>query len=396
MLRTLRSVYELSLPITMFHESRIAGVMATLSFGCSANVDIFSKILKDLNQGVNEDDIVEIIILLISKTSDEDLTTNNDTKVGWNLEVIVNVLATECHGIHWRVVLQKLDNPFFFLRSEKNYQKLSWIFVHLSGSQLPAISLLKLWNNKSTQLSMFTYGLRADSLDFSEIVSSDQQLGPDVKMPNSGSWLCLSLFSVLLELAASGFSIMVLEIFVQAASLFPEYILLGFAQVIDPGTCIRAEILRRTLPLFTGLPGSFPTSHVVMKRLLKVNADLLVLLFRIALKRSSSVEDIVVINNLLESFDEAVLKRVEEEGAIEEIIGFWCVRADRFDFDLEKRLKGALLKNPSVARSLVSFVTNQSNNLRARLSGGGLLSFISSLIGSLTTLSKQYSCRRYE
>ena len=355
--------------------------MSTLGQNCTSSTDNFSKVVKSLVQPINEDDISDLLILIISK-SDDDTFMRSNSKTGndtWNYEVIVEVLITEIHGIglDWALILERLDNPSFFLRSESNYQTLSWFFFRLSGSQIPAKSLLRLWNNKTAQLSILTYGLHSDNIDFSNVVSPDQQLGFDVKIPKSGSWLCLPLFSILLELASSGLSIMVLEIFVHASSLFPEYILLGFAQVIDPKTGIRAEILRRTLPLFTGLPGSFPTSHIVMNRLLVVNPDLLVLLFRIALKRSSTVDDILIVNNLLNSFNSNsnIFKRIEDESVTEEILGYWCVKADRFDFNLEERLSSLLAKNPNLSRSLVFFVCNQSHNLRPRHSEGSLLSF---------------------
>lgn len=348
--------------------------MSSIGQGCTSTVENYSKLVKGLNQTITEDDMADILILVVSK-SDEVFLRSNKAGNSWNIEVIADVMSTEVQGMDWVVVLQKLDNPSFFLRSESNYQTLLWFFMRLGRSQISAVPLLKLWNNKTAQLSILTYGLHSDSLNFSDVIPLEPQLGLDVKMPKSGSWLSLSLFSILLELAASGLSIMVLEIFVHASSLFPEYVLLGFAQVIDPKTGIRAEILRRTLPLFTGLPGSFPTSHIVMNRLLEVNPDLLVLLFRIALKRSSSVEDVLIINNLLSSFNNNILKRIEDESVFEEIIGFWCVKADRFDFNLEDRLSNLLAKNPNLSRSLVFYVCNQSQNLRSRLSEGGLLSF---------------------
>ena len=54
-------------------------------------------------------------------------------------------------------------------------------------------------------------------------------------------------------MAASGLSMEVTEALATAAASYPEYVAIGLAHVADPTSGVRADILRRTLQMFTGL-----------------------------------------------------------------------------------------------------------------------------------------------
>lgn len=336
----------------------------------SASPEIISKFMKEFGGNLSEQDMSEVIILTASNSS-------------WQMTNMYGVLRNACRHLNWSIVLQKLDYPNFLVRNEDEFLVLSSFFTQVSGALMPGSSLLKIWENKSCQVSILSFGLLHEKIDFLEFLKPEQQLSREVVMPVSGSWLCLNLFSTLLELASSGLSIMVLDIFTAASTIYPEYILLGFAQVLDPTTGIRAEVIRKTLQLFTGLPGSKSTSHIVMTRLAQLNPDLLLLLLRYSLKKSNSVEDILAIDEKLNHLTGDIVKRIEEEGTLDELIGYWCVKADRSEFNLEEKLIPILSNSPRVGRMLSAFSVAHLDTIRHRLSTGGLLS-----IASLTIIVK--------
>lgn len=326
--------------------------------------DIFLKFMKDNGGVLSEQDIAEVIILTASNSS-------------WQLSNMYEAFRNSCRHLNWSIVLQKLDNPNFLVRNEDEFVALSAFFTNVSGASIPGSGLLKLWENKSCQVSILSFGLLHEKIDFLEFLKPEQQLPKEVVMPASGSWLCLNLFSTLLDLASSGLSIMVLDIFNAASAVYPEYVLLGFAQVLDPNTGIRAEVIRKTLQLFTGLPGSKPTSRIVMTRLAQLNPDLLLLLLRYSLKKSNSVEDILAIDEKLSILTGDIVKRIEEEGTLDELIGYWCVKADRSDFNLEEKLVPILSSSPRVGRMLCAFSVAHLETIRHRHADGGLLSVTS-------------------
>ena len=179
---------------------------------------------------------------------------------------------------------------------------------------------------------------------------------------------------MLIGLAQSGHTIEVSAVLISAASTYPEYIAVGLAQIQDPTTGVRAEVLRHTLPMFTGLPGSRPTSMAVMMKLQSVNPDLVILLTRIALKRANSKQEMIDIDSRLKSLGPAIIRRVEEECLSEELLGYWCVKADKGELNLEEKVVGALERNPQTVRAFVTFAEQNARTLRAGTSDGGLLS----------------------
>mgnify|MGYP005993387247 CR=1 FL=1 len=119
----------------------------------------------------------------------------------------------------------------------------------------------------------------------------------DIPSPPNLSWMCPSLYGILLSIASRGNSGEIVQIFMDASHRYPEYVLLGLAQVNEQVSGVRTEILRHILVKFSGLSGSRPSSDIVMSKLYEVNQDLLVLLCRIGLKNAQNVQDIAKIEN---------------------------------------------------------------------------------------------------
>ena len=297
----------------------------------------------------------------------------------WNLDAVTEVLSHESRSlnINWNTVTQLLDHPNLVIRSEMDFHILTRIFVRISGMAIPGSSLLRVWNNRTAQLAMLVMAANSQRnvVDFLQLISPEQRMQGEIPFPPNFSWMCPQLYVVLLELATGGLFKEVLEAISVASGFYPEYVTICLAAQVQDNSGVRAEILRRTLPLFTGLPGSRASSSTFMMRLLQVNPDLLVLLFRIAFKRANTVQDILETDMKLKSLGGLIARRVEEEGNVDELLGYWCVKADRSTFNLEEVATAILERNPQIARTFAAFAKDHSDTLRPRGIDGGLLSY---------------------
>jgi CCR4-NOT transcription complex subunit 1 len=349
----------------------IASVLAEMGPRCSVTQDVFAKTLVEIGIPIDEQQIAEIMVTVLPKLHIVDAEK-------WNLDVVADVMSMHGRGLNWVLVTQKLDQPNLSIRSEHEFLLITRFFVRISGIAMPGAGLVRLWSNRTAQLSILILGIKAPRqlIDFSSLVAAEQILPSEVPLPPNFSLACIPLYLVLIELASVGLAAEVQDALGAAAGAFPEYILIGLAQVQDVNSGVRGEILRRTLPLFTGLPGSRPTSLIVMKRLQIVNPDLLVLLFRIALKKSTTLQDIVEIDSRLRILGEETRRRLEEEGNVDELLGYLCVRADKAQFQLEEWVNSVLERSAVLARSVIGFVKVHAEHMRPRVADeGGLLSF---------------------
>ena len=195
----------------------IAGVLGDLGAKHSSSQELFSQTIKDIISTVHppipidEEQIAELIVLVIPRSQGgqhgEDQHSESEQ---WNLEVVANVLAQECRSLNlnWTLVAQRLDQPNLVVRSQLHFELLARLFVRISGVAMPAAGLMRLWANRAAQLAILILGTKAarNVVDFSALVTADQYLAEDVPTPNNFSWVCLPLYSILLELANAGMS----------------------------------------------------------------------------------------------------------------------------------------------------------------------------------------------
>jgi hypothetical protein len=345
--------------------------MSSFGAGASASIESFRAALQQALSGslLDESRVGEIIVNVMPR--------DDQVQSLWNLDVVAEVLSQECRQLNWTAVVQRLDQPNLVIRSEADFRLLIKLFTRISNTIFPGLGLMGVWSNRSAQLVLLLLASNATQrglVDFASMLRAEQTL-PDVQAPQNIAWCCLPFYSTLLELAARGHYNEVLQTMLEAAEAYPEYVTVMLAQSSDGGSNVRAEVLRRSLPKFTGLAGSRNTSLVVMKRLQAVNPDLLVLLFRMAFKRCMTVQDIIDRNALAQSSGQAIFRRVEEEGLLDEMLGLWCVQADRAGLALEEKLSAVLQANPTSARSILVFVRQHVGTVRSREQDGGLLSF---------------------
>lgn len=344
-----------------------------ISYGAqvSATMDSFRTALQQSKTLLTEACVAEIIVAVLPR---DDLAQNTP----WNLEVMAEVFNQDCRNLNWEVVARRLDHPYFTARTEPHFRSIMTFYTRSSGVPFPGTSLMGLWANRSAQLVlllMSANNLYRNSTDYSRLVSKDNLLA-EIPAPQNACWICLPFYNTMLQLAGVGFNNEVLACLLEASEIYPEYVTLMLAQAQDPNSNARAEVLRRTLPKFTGLAGSRPSSVPVMKRLLAVNPDLLILLFRMAFKRSVNMSDIVERSALLQSCGEEMCARFEAEGLPDELMGFWCVQADRGLLNLEEKVASVMRQNHGVARSFLTFLKQQVQNLRVRENPeGGIVSF---------------------
>jgi len=125
-----------------------------------------------------------------------------------------------------------------------------------------------------------------------------------------------------------------------------------------------------------------------MKRLQVVNPDLLVLLFRVVFKRAKTLQEVLESDARIQTIGGSPLcRRLDDEGQPDELLGYWCVKADRSDFSLEERVARVLeafssasssSSQATAARILFSFASRHVDSLRPRRAeagDGGVLSF---------------------
>jgi CCR4-NOT transcription complex subunit 1 len=372
--------------------SKVSVTAVLLDFGpaCSASVEMFEKALHDTGRALDESQLGELLVSVLpgsrplpgGSAGDMVFPTlqgvdeeSGKSEQRWNLDVISDVLARECRGYNWVNVVRHFDQQTVTIKSEGAFQCLVKLVYKISGQPLKAEGLLGNWGNKTEQFHILAYASNAPrtSVDFSGIFTPENRLDGNVAMPENLSWVCSPLYSTLISLANRGLAPDVRELLISATRSFPEYVLLGMAQVNDNTSDVRKELLRGLLPLFTGGQGSRPTSMSVMKRLCEVNPELLVYLFRIGLKRASTVQEVIELDSRRKSFG-VVGRRVEEEGSPDELLPYWCVLADRTDYQLEAKLVSVLERKIEFARYLVTFSKSYLEGLRPKANDGGILS----------------------
>jgi CCR4-NOT transcription complex subunit 1 len=344
---------------------RTASVLSVLEeYGPQAmmNSETFRKILLSTGIRLDEEQVALLICFIIAKSSEA---------INWNLEVLADTLSQESRGLNWMLVAKSLDTPRLVIRNDSDFLILVKLFLRISGSVISVSGLLAtLWNNRTAQFAILTLAANAPRslVDFAPLVSQDQLLTFEgLATPPNFSWLCLPLYVRFFDLAANGFAMEVLECLLKAASAYPEYVFTSLAQVQDQSG-VRNELLQRLLPLFTGLPGSRPTYLLIMRRLSMTNLDLLLRLCLTALRKSSKASEIIAIENISKSLGVTFVRRVETEGSIEELLGYWCLKSDKQEINLEERLLKVLDASPKSIRFLVPFLKAHSDVLRTRSS----------------------------
>eukprot|EP00605_Chrysophyceae_sp_TOSAG23-4_P000374 GSChrysophyteH1.ASY1.ANO1.424.1 assembled CDS len=267
----------------------------------------------------------------------------------WNLDVVVEVLSQDCNitgakKIIWKKVVENLDNSNLNVRSMNDFHVLARLFLRISGVIFPASGLIPAWTNKTSQLYMLILAANCpnpDLVDFSDMVSIEQRI-KGAPIPPTLSYLCLPLYDTLLELAGKNLYGQVLKTLMAASDMFPEYATILLARARDHGTNIRGEVLSKVLQKFNGLSTGRPTSFFVMQQLAKVNPDLLIW--------------------------------VEEELPPEELLGLWCMKYDKSDFNLESKLQSVLRRHGAFAKSLAIFARAHGPKIRPKRADGGVVS----------------------
>jgi CCR4-NOT transcription complex subunit 1 len=368
-------------PNLIIPRTSIGSLLLELGSQCSLNAQHFVTTLRSVNASLDELQIAEIVVIVLARSNNSNTQGDgNVTRNDWNLDIVAEVLSQECRNLNlnWSFVAQNLDQPGLLIRSDMDFQILARLFMKISsGISLPPQSFLgSLWSNRISQLGILIFAANShrNIIDFLPLVPLENRLQGEVPTPPNFSWMCSRLYSTLLELASSGLTAEVVEAMAAAASMYPEYALVCLAPLQDTSG-VRAELLKRILPLFTGLPGSRPLSAIIMFKLQQVNPDLLVLLFRYAFKRANTLQDILDIDNRLKSMGNMISRRLEEEGLVDELLGYWCVKADRSSFNLDEVANAILERSPVIARNFVDFLKLHSKSLRPRDRDGGILSF---------------------
>ena len=363
----------------------LADLLSAEGSGCSESEDSFRAALQKHTGGgegssvsLDEAQLASLMMALTTRWS--------SSESGWNDRVISAVLRkdTRSLSLNWPKVARAFDSASAdldaltsaeFLKLLKNYR-------FLAGSTFPVTALLGdrdggVWSNATAQLSMLYWAAHCTEhtsfVDFSQLTSAQPSLA-DVPPPTSPAWTSLSFYSTLLSLAntGSGLAGCVSSILRQAAEERPEYTLLVLARVDPQSLPALSQLIRTdvvTSVLATMGSRSPPTSaSSVMRALLNVNSTLLALLLRVAFKQCKSLHEVAKICNVFKNSGRPavdVLRRVEEEGAVEEVLSFWCYKADTdLSFNLDAHVRRVFDQRdtaavPAAAKEIVSFIRQQ-------------------------------------
>jgi CCR4-NOT transcription complex subunit 1 len=349
--------------LSRFGEQRTRYIASTLEeFGgkCSVSAESFRKALLSSSLRIDEEQLALILITVLPGEKRGEMQA-------WNYDVVSEVLQQECKGLNWAMVVKLLDNPRLTIRSETDFQVLVQLFVRVSGSSIPPAGLLHgLWSNIRAQFTLLALlsGAPRTIIDFSPFISQDQIIpGENIPVPANLCWLCHPFYARLLDIANGGLTIEVLEVIMKAAANYPEYVFTSLAVVQQPGV-VRLEVLQRLLPLFTGLPGSRPSSHAVMRKLFATNTDLLFRLCYIAFKKATKAAEIVMTESIVKNLGTQYFRRLEADTSLEDLIGYWCVKSDRQELNLEEKLSASV--DSKNVRFLVTYAKFHGDNLRSR------------------------------
>ena len=317
----------------------------------------------------------------------------------WNIDTVlaaikqcVKLLVPRGQEIKWMRVAELLDDSRLRLLSNKTCEILTRMFYRLSDINFPTSTLaLKLWSNTTAQFAMVAW---ISALSSSNTVHVD--LGPFIRnccerivgandTVFQTLWPSMTLYRTLLSISGRSPNLFakVLQLILSKSKLYPEYIVVCLASLTDPADVasnLRSEVLYQILPYFTGLEGSLPTSATIWNVFASKNVELLELLFRLTIKHAQTSQEIIDATTKLKSVNETVFQKVEKSnghtGALDDLLSYWCVKADKQPFNLEKFIAATLQENPKAASGVFVYIQNRLGKLRLRSTfEGGVLSF---------------------
>jgi CCR4-NOT transcription complex subunit 1 len=379
---------------TIGQGSKVAKLISTLGGECSHSVETFTGCLRQIDSVLDELQVAEILgsiiceamnqgssepegLRLISLIQGLEVEPKREGKSAaqWNFQVVADVLSRECKKLNWAKVVSALDQSRLNLVSKPAFIMIAKMIKLISDKPLPAEGLVGRWKNRFAQLALLNNATQspADLVDFRTLWSPERILEGSIATPENLSWTCQAVYMTLLQLSTDGLSHEVLHILSDAATKYPEYVFIGLAQSQDIESSVRVELLRRLMPLFSGTSSARPSSGVVMGRLYNMNPDLLTILLRQGFKKASTAQEILEVDNFRRNLG-PIGQRVEDEGSIDELLGYWCVMADKNGSDMEGIVRAQLTRHPQHARYIYAYMGTKVNSLRRKNELGSPLS----------------------
>ena len=88
----------------------------------------------------------------------------------------------------------------------------------------------------------------------------------------------------------------------------------------------------------------------------KDNPELLELLFRLTMRDATSATEVWEASTRLKASNESIFSKIERTsgntGALDDLLSYWCVKADKSSFNLEKFVMAALHENTRAASGI--------------------------------------------
>ena len=335
-----------------------------------------------------------------SKDFDFDTTGSGTAIIPWNMDNVltgiqlcISNFVTNPSKLDWLKIAQSLDRKSLRLFSDYGCDLLVDMYCKISGTNFPASVLTANWDNRFAQFVLLAWLSSKTFANISTVDVSPFQAKEQLCDPITGAnetvfqtvWASTLFYTTLMTLSkrGGGLSAKVIQLLLAKVKFYPEYLLVCLAKLKedDSAYSVRSEVLHQLLPMFSGLPGALPTSDTMSAYLSESNPEMLELLFRVTMRLADTVQSVTEASTKLKATNDKVFANIEKSsgnsGALDDLLGYWCVKADRVPgFNLEKFVMAALHENTSAAHGIFQYIQIRLNKLRLRASTeGGLLSF---------------------
>jgi hypothetical protein len=335
-----------------------------------------------------------------SKDFDFDTAGSGTAVIPWNtdnvlagVQLCISHFVTNPSKLDWLKIAQSLDRKSLRLFSDYGCDLLVDMYCKISGTSFPTSVLTANWDNRFAQFVLLAWLSSKTFTNIPTVDVSPFQAKEQLCDPIGGAnetvfqtvWGSTLFYTALMTLSkrGGGLSAKVIQLLLAKVKFYPEYLLVCLAKLKedDSAYSVRSEVLHQLLPMFSGLPGALPTSDTMSAYLSASNPEMLELLFRVTMRLADTVQSVTEASTKLKATNDKVFANIEKSsgnsGALDDLLGYWCVKADRVPgFNLEKFVMAALHENTSAAHGIFQYIQIRLNKLRLRASTeGGLLSF---------------------
>lgn len=282
---------EINLKMTSGDEAyNLPGLLEEVGYVATSNDKVFRGVLEKFR--INESSVAEMLGRMIrthtglNERPSEAMNKNvlelvlgpaalpvNKTFSGWDFDVVVAVLKSQCPDLNWFGVANAFDHADFFVPDFQAFDLLIGCFKKGVQEHFPLETVIgRLWRNTEGQLSFLRYAIQAPPEIFTfeharkkmNRLDGIQNGKTPFGTPNH-AWLCFDLVKTLCTLGEiPKLTDAVMEIISYPLKHCQEVLLVVMASVSQDWGKIQREVIEKLLPIFVA---SNPNTFVVLHRI---------------------------------------------------------------------------------------------------------------------------------